>query len=150
MTNYKISKVEQDEFRSSELKNIFINDENRRCFAFLSFDNVKFKVNWQSDLIEPAVVDIGSDLIAVGVDLNFALINIVHGQVIYKVDLDYFFVESFVLNNDVYAITELGVLKIDPINANSQYYALPDCYHEHEILNGSVEVTCENGDVVVI
>ena len=148
--NYKISKVDQDVFRSSELQNIFNNDENSRCFAFLFFDNVKFKVNWQSDLIEPTVVDIGGDLIAVGVDLNFALINKIHGQVIYKVDLDYFFVESFILNNEVYAITELGVHKIAPINASSQYYALPDCYHEHEVLNGSVEITCENGDVVVI
>ncbi|WP_105173577.1 hypothetical protein [Pseudoalteromonas sp. T1lg122] len=150
MMNYKINKVERSEFQNSSLQNIFSNDENSTCFAFLSFDNIKFKVNWQSDLIEPSVIDIGSELIAVGIDLSFALINRTSGQITYKVDLDYFFVESFVLNNDVLVITELGVLKIDLNNFYSRYYALPDSYHEYEINNGSIEITCENGDVVVI
>lgn len=148
--NYKINKVERSEFQNSSLQNIFSNDENSTCFAFLSFDNIKFKVNWQSDLIEPSVIDIGSELIAVGIDLSFALINRTSGQITYKVDLDYFFVESFVLNNDVLVITELGVLKIDLNNFYSRYYALPDSYHEYEINNGSIEITCENGEVVVI
>jgi hypothetical protein len=142
------------EFIDTNVSLLFQENERifNRKFALLNFDKSIFKIAWQSDSIEPEIIEISANIYSVGVDQNFAVINVSDGSIILKLELFYFFYSVYKLLNRIFIVTELEIIELNAITFQVlAEFGLPEIFSEMSI-NGSniIEVKCMDGTVIVI
>ncbi|MFK3859740.1 hypothetical protein [Pseudoalteromonas rhizosphaerae] len=151
MDELNFRKVSEEEFNAGDFLCVFSPNENARCFAFLSLNEVCFKLSWESDLLEPVIVHVKDSIYAIGIDLHFSLIDFKDCRIVKKFDLDFFLVDIEVVAGYLIIITELSAIKIY-IDENyiKDFIAFPDTYVEHAIKEGVIEIQCSDNESLLI
>lgn len=150
MPRYRLIKLNEKQYSESQSIELFENTENPRGYALLTFDSlVELRVAWQSDLMEPSIIEVDENKISIGIDLNFALVDCDKG-VFKSFDLDYFFIDAFVHKSFVYVCTEMNILKINMSGFVLHNQPLPSLFVSSKELGDSILIECEDGKVLEI
>ena len=141
------------EFIDTDIPLLFQEKESifNRKFALLNFDKSSFKIAWQSDSIEPEIVKISANIYSVGVDQNFAVIDVTDGSIILKLELFYFFYSVYKLLNRIFIVTELEIIELNALTFQVlAEFALPEIFSEFSLNGSNIEVKCIDGTGVAI
>jgi hypothetical protein len=138
-----ITKLSKAGFNETSAEVLF-NSDNARAFGVFEAQSCKFKLDWESDLIIPEVYDLGNEFYTIGIDQNFAIVDVGKCAVKLSVKLGYFYVETIVVDETIFVITELAIIKISKVSLQIlKIEALPDIYQEClSYKNGILQIKC--------
>lgn len=123
--------ITEENFNKINHHLLFENTLSGRSFGIISNDNFSYKFSWQSDVIKPEINNIKDDVYSIGIDLNYVILDFVKNQILFSVNLNSFFIKSFVRNNIVYVIAETEVYLISVKNYNViKSIDLPDVFED--------------------
>jgi hypothetical protein len=141
--------IDKNKFKESDSEIIFYNEQTNSSFAELIHDNYSFKTGWDSDLIKPKVLKIESNIFAIGIDQNFAIIDFKKEEVLLKLELFYSFYDIKIHKNEIYICTELEILVLNKFNYTTlNTIALPEFYEEINFEDNAVIIKCIDGFIV--
>lgn len=144
-----IKEISEESFENCAHPTLFRNILTDRKFGIVSKGTTSFKLGWQSNLIKPIVKEINSQVYAIGIDRNFAIIDLVFGDIIMKIDLFYFFYDLYVYEGFVFVITELEIIILDRINyLHLTEVPLPEFYKRMEVNGQYIKFICVDGSEV--
>ncbi|HEY5751394.1 MAG TPA: hypothetical protein VIU12_35290 [Chryseolinea sp.] len=148
----ELIEVEKEDFANVDCEILFANVLADRKHVMLSKgEDPKYKFTWQSDLIKPELTEIADDVFSIGIDLNFAIVNIETRNVLLNVSLDSFFYYTTTLGDSIYVIAEVEIMKIDKHSyVIIHRYGLPDIFEEMKVVNDRIEVKCFGEQTVYI
>lgn len=135
-------------FNESNLTTIF-NVERPRCYGILVNKDYSYKLEWQSEIVNPKINEISDNVYSIGIDLNFAIIDFEKGNVVLNLPLDYFFYDTKLHNGFIYVITELLIIKINQMTYEViEKFSLPDFFNKIIFNNNTMEIKCLNDEIV--
>ncbi|HRP03212.1 MAG TPA: hypothetical protein PLE30_11250 [Candidatus Kapabacteria bacterium] len=147
----KLFEISELDFKALSVPILFNDDSSDRVFGLISDNKNKYKLGWQSDVIKPVIKWINSNICSIGIDQKFIIFEFDTGKVLLKTQLDYFFFDTLILNDSVYIITELELIKIKIKDFFIQEsYALPDYFESIRIEKDSIIVKCVDSQVINI
>lgn len=147
-----INFISESEYKQSVYPALFEDEDiYNRMYAAISENNRGYKFAWQSDGIKPCVFEIRKNIFALGVDTNFAIVDLYTGRINMKICLNYFLFDIKIISDFLYVITELEIIKID----KNQYeivtrYDLPDIFETIEMKDNIIFVKCMDGQSVLL
>jgi hypothetical protein len=110
----KIHLINKAEYDRLDCQILFENKQADRCYAKISNRNGNyFKFGWQSDLLNPQIIEIDYSIYAIGIDLDFIIINMSKHKIISHLILSNFFYDIKLFGNDICIATELEVIIMD-------------------------------------
>jgi hypothetical protein len=126
------------------------NNNSNRVYATIS-DNAGYKFAWQSDEIKPCLVKVNAGIFALGVDTNFAIVDLFSQKIILKIPLDYFLYDIKIIKNFLYVIAELEIITVDLFNYEIiKRYDLPDVLKNIELIDNRILVNCMDDQIINI
>ena len=139
----KIKKVSKSEFKKIKCDVLFENKLTNRVFGILSGINRCYKFAWQSDLIEPLLLNIRENIFLIGIDQNAIIIDLDKNTIILKLSLFYNFYQAQINKKYIYIITELEIIKIDIMTFKvTKQYGLPDFFEKIEFDGETIKIHC--------
>lgn len=119
-----MQKLTAKEYHSLEAPTLFSEKDSRcdKCFGFISIGEHKYKFSWYSSLVEPIIEALDSNLLGIGIDQHFCIIDISSG--IFKCwDLDTPFLYLIVYERYVVDICETNILfiSLDTLKVEKNY-----------------------------
>jgi len=142
-----ISRLVQKEFIQNNNLLLFPNTLKDRMFALVSNGKHNFKVSWQSDGLFPVTFDIFEDVFAIGIDLDFVIVDFSTGIIIYHQHLESFFCEFMKYDGKLFAISEIEIYVIDlKTYKTKQVVTLPEIYEKMTIEDECMIVNCIDGE----
>ncbi len=149
--NILLEKISEESFNNLTSKVLFNDSTTSRCFGEINGAPTKFRLGWQSDLIDPVISELVPGIFGVGIDQNFAIADFNTGNELLNLNLDYSFLTLQKFEESLFVISELEVIEIDLSNFTViNTHALPDLYQDIEKKDGYFEISCEGGFVVKI
>jgi hypothetical protein len=123
-TSYDIQKLTAKEYSSLEAPVLFSEEDRRfnKCFGIITIGEQRYKFSWYSDLVEPIIELLDSNLFGIGIDQHFCILNSSNG--IYKCwDLDTPFLYMIVYEGYVVVICEINILfiSLDALKIEKDY-----------------------------
>ena len=119
-----MQKLTAKEYHSLEAPILFSEKDSRcdKCFGYITIGEQRYKFSWCSSLVEPIVEALDSNLLGIGIDQHFCILNTSSG--IYKCwDLDTPFLYLIVYERYVVVICETNILFIglDTLKVEKDY-----------------------------
>lgn len=105
-----ISKVDKLSFDSNDAELIFDAGSSSGTFALAEYEGKSFKIAWQSDLIDPIVINLSKNIFCIGVDLNVVIVDYSNFEVLFKLELESFLYDIFIVRDHLYIVSELRVV----------------------------------------
>jgi hypothetical protein len=140
--------IDSKKFNESNDKIIFYNQKTSSCFAEIIHNDYTYKIDWNSSLLKPQIVELGSNIYSIGIDQNFAIIDFSSNQIILNLELSYFFYEVKIYKERIYICTELEILVLNNFSFETlRKIPLPDFYKEINFEDNFEIITCINGFV---
>lgn len=144
-----INNINKNTFLLSNSKIVFYNSQTNTSFGELHANNYNYKIGWDSDLVEVQIFEIKSNIFSIGVDQNFAIIDIYENKILLNLVLFYNFHEVRIHGNKIYICTELEILILDKFNYTIlNKLALPDFYEEIIFENNFKIIKCIDGSLI--
>ena len=80
-TSYDIQKLTAKEYSSLEAPVLFSEEDRRfnKCFGIITIGEQRYKFSWYSDLVEPIIELLDSNLFGIGIDQHFCILNSSNG-----------------------------------------------------------------------
>jgi hypothetical protein len=109
-----MQRLTEKEYYSLEATTLFSEKDNRcnNCFGFITIGEHNYKFSWNSNLIEPTIELLDSNIYGIGIDQHFCLLNSNNG-VFNCWDLDTPFLYMIVYERYVIVICETNILLIN-------------------------------------
>lgn len=149
ITNFK--KITEEEFKSVDLPIIFENKLTDRSFAIVYKNIDIFKLGWQSTDVDPILIQLREDILALGVDLMFSIVDTHAKKVLRNIKLNYFFFDFKLINDKLFVITELEVLKLNIVDFEIvDNYLLSDFFESIEISKDEILINTVDGNKINI
>jgi|SRR5690554_280699 len=146
-----IREISEEEYKNKNLSVLFDDQISDRTFAILTNDEDIFKMGWQSTDISPSLINLTDRIFAIGVDLNFVIIDISTKKALMRIKLNYFFYEFKIIDNILLVITELEIIKVNIVNFQiDEKYALSDFFETIETINKRILVKTVDGNLINI
>lgn len=146
-----IKEITEDDYNNSTNLFLFKSDGLNRKFGLISNRDVHYVIGWQSDLVNPKVLGLTFCSTAVGIDLNFAIINFCTVQVLVKMALTFNFIDIVKAWERLFLITEMEVFELELESYNViNTYLLPDIYEEIIVSEEAILLKCVDGKEVQI
>jgi hypothetical protein len=143
--------ISDTEFKKLDCPILFENEPYNRKFGIITNKKNNLGLAWGSDLIIPEIVEIESDIISVGIDQNFAIVNFNNGNILINIDLFYNFLTVKIYHRKIFVITELAIITIDQKSfLKLDEYDLPDMFKEIIFNDSHVVVKCSDGTSINI
>ncbi|MCC9019686.1 hypothetical protein [Flavobacterium lipolyticum] len=141
--NIKFERIKKAEFKNKQNSIVLfekISDDN---FGEIQSNGCIFQFGWRGDFILPVVKEIDSMRFGLGVDFNFIIVDSEKKEIIYKIELDDYFINFIVIGNVIYIASELKViqLRIDNFEILNEFY-LPEIFDDFVITNDSIMASC--------
>lgn len=147
----KLKKLSESEFYNSEYPILFSNDLTSEFFGLISCKSNGYKFAWQSKLVEPVVTELDAGRYAIGIDQDYAIVDLKANSVLLQLTLFYFFYDTKINGNIIYVITQLEVVKIDRYTFDViEMCGLPEYFEKIEFENGYARIYCMGGASVVL
>ena len=149
--NIFLEKISQDEFDRLEVPEIFTKDKSSRCYGVIKNDCQKYKLAWQSDLVEPVLAEVGVGIVSIGIDQHFALLDFIKNNVLLKLVLYFTFLDSKIFQRNLFIGTEFEVLRVNLTTyevVNS--YPLPEIFEEIVFFENSFIIKCAENVTIKI
>lgn len=145
-----LKNITKKEYSLSTLPTLFGNLETDRNFGIIP--ELNFKISWQSTDILPIISHIFQNKIySIGIDQNFAVINKDKKEVLVNSILDYFFYGISIINEFLYVVTELEIIKYDLDNFQIlKKYGLPEIFEKFISNDHQIKVKCLDGNIIFI
>jgi hypothetical protein len=138
-----LKRVTEEELNNIEHIMLFKNAAMNRAFAVFSNNMVTFGVAWQSDLMNPVMIEITPSIACIGIDQHFAIVDFSINSVCCNLQLDYNFHAMELFDNILLVATELEILKIELTTFSTvAIFPLPDVFESMCIHNDTLEVIC--------
>lgn len=149
ITNFK--KITEEEFKAVDLPIIFENKLTDRSFAIVYKNIDFFKFGWQSTNVDPILIQLREDTFAIGVDLICSIVDTYAKKVLKNIKLNYFFFDFKLINDMLFVITELEVLKLNIVNFEIvENYLLSDFFESIEISKDNIIINTVDGNIINI
>ncbi len=143
ISRYKFNQIEKSEFSSLCENIIFHNEKTDKLYGTIVSGERKFCFSWRSDLIDPKIFEINSSIVAVGIDQNFALIDVKQNEILLNLNLDYNFYDIKLYGDSIFVATELIIIEINSITFKVlNEYDLPEIYEDISINESMINVQC--------
>jgi hypothetical protein len=98
-------------------------------------------------MVQPEITEIFSNVYAIGIDQNFAIIDFTDGKVLLKLEFTYNFYTVQFIDDKFFAITELELIQIDKYTFKVlKEYPFPDFFQEMKQVGDHIEIKCA-GDI---
>lgn len=147
----EIRKVSETEYINANCEILFEDKNSDRMFAIITNGIFHYKFGWQSNSIEPFLLDLESGRWLIAIDLNLVIVDFQSNKIIIRMLLDYFFYEAKVFENFVFIVTELEIIKMSLLDFSIiADIALPDYFEKMEKIGHSYMITCSGGEMVVV
>jgi len=142
-------KITEEEFNKSALPILF-NEATSRRFGEIVNGSNGFRFSWQSDLIEPVITEINKNIYSIGIDQNFAIVNLDENNVLLRLRLTYNFLTTKLYKGSIFVCTELEILRLEH-GGNYQVlssYPLPDFFEDIIFEDDIIKVKCVENDLI--
>jgi hypothetical protein len=127
-----LKKITKEDFNKSDLPELFNDHRTSRSFGELSSGLNGFKFAWQSTIVEPLITEVDPSIYAIGIDQNFAIVNLNNSKTFTNLNLTYNFLTTILTEKDIFVCTELEVIRLrhgDSYELLSSH-PLPDLFEE--------------------
>jgi hypothetical protein len=142
-----LKNISAEEFSQLRVPILFRDKFSDRNFGVITNGKSTFRLAWQSDMLQPEITEIFSNVYAIGIDQNFAIIDFTDGKVLLKLEFTYNFYTVQFVDDKFFVITELELIQIDKYTFKVlKEYPLPDFFQEMQQVDGHLQVKCA-GDV---
>ena len=92
---------------------ILFSEEFSRSFGCITIETNTYKFSWQSTLIEPQIEFLESNIIGIGIDQHFCLLNSKNGEFkTFPLFTPFLFMKSF--EKEIFVVCETGIILINP------------------------------------
>lgn len=137
-----IKEISESQFNDSNTVLLFKDETSNRKFGLLD-EGVRFKLAWHSDSISPTITEIKPQLLGIGIDQNFAIVDVANPTPLLKLTLDYPYCTTEIFGGHIFVTSQLEIIKID-MNTWSviQRYDLPEYYESMRPKGNGYEVQC--------
>lgn len=145
----KIKFISEKQFLSSKNPRLFSEDEYSRSFGFIENENSqKINLAWRSSQIEPQLIHIRGAFYAVGIDNEFAIINMQYLHPVVKLKLQFNYSETTIIDQSkIILASEQEVYIIDNETfVIDDLLHLPDIYESISVNNNEILVKCLEGE----
>lgn len=131
-----LREISEINYKNSNLPILFETKQTDRMFGMISNNKQSFKFGWQSTIVKPIIKEVSKEVYAIGIDLNFIIIDLNLVKIKLKLELSYFFLNLVFYDDFIIVITELEILIISLINCSLlKNISLPEIYENME-MNG--------------
>jgi hypothetical protein len=146
-----LSLITESDFNKENNLIIFQDKVANHRYAQLKHGNNSFRLAWHSDSITPVISEIRNNIFSIGIDQNFAIIDFENDKILLNLDFLSFFYYTELLDNFIYIITELEIIKVDTINFKVlETIGLPDIFREMTIMDDKILIQCFDDRIVEI
>lgn len=147
----EVKRISELDFKKLNIHILFEDKLTDRIFGVVSNGLFSYKFGWQSDTLNPFILNVKGCVYLIGIDQNLVIFDFSKGEIILKSSLDYFFYEAKVYEAYIYVITELEILKIDLTTFNIiDKYGLPSYFERIEFKDGVAEIHCLDEEFLII
>lgn len=141
-----LQQLSKEQYGPLDAPVLFEDAENDQFYGLLQHGALSFKFGWIRELVPPVIKWLDNDICTIGIDKNFAIASFQTGEVLLSLPLNTYFVDSYILQNNILVITQLEIFKI----SISTYeivttFDLPDFFVSVEILGDIFKVRCFDG-----
>jgi hypothetical protein len=144
----EIPKSDLDKF---EFETVLHRDEHDRRFWSIGIGEKRYLLGWRSDLIDPKICRIDqANLLAIGVDLNFFIIDLKTNKLALEQSLDSFFLTFYLQDDVLIAVSELELFLIDVLSLETRIVSLPEIFKDLSFDGPAILVTCLDGQATRI
>lgn len=143
----KIRRIEKTEFDLHEMPTLFNEDRANKCFAIAENGIISYQFAWQSELINPIVLNIDKEIYCFGIDQSFCIADFSQHNILLNLKLTHYLYDVKKYQGWIFVISELEIIKIN-INTYKieEEYGLPDFFEKMHFENKSIKVKCLNID----
>ncbi|MBO4232713.1 hypothetical protein FO675_00060 [Riemerella anatipestifer] len=146
-----IKKISEEDYVQLDCRVLFENNLTDRAFGVISNKDKHYKFSWQSDIVQPSIIEIKNNIYSVGIDLNYTIVDFNKNTVLLRIELENFLLKTLIYNNTLYVITELEVYLISIINFSViEMIDLPDIFIDIVFEEDSVNIKCFGGEKVLV
>jgi len=146
-----LQQITENDFLESNALTLFSEYKTSRNFGIFTFNNNSYKLSWQSDVSKPIITQITDNIYSIGIDLNFAIIDFKSNQILLNLDFFSFYYYTKLLDNFIYIVTELEIIKVDTMNFKVvKIISLPDIFREMTVLDDKIVIQCFDDRIVEI
>ncbi|MHA3046233.1 hypothetical protein JSO59_002520 [Riemerella anatipestifer] len=146
-----IKKISEEDYVQLDCRVLFENNLTDRAFGVISSKDKHYKFSWQSDIVQPSIIEIKNNIYSVGIDLNYTIVDFNKNTVLLRIELENFLLKTLIYNNTLYVITELEVYLISIINFSViEMIDLPDIFIDIVFEEDSVNIKCFGGEKVLV
>ena len=119
-----MQKLTAEEYYSLEAPTLFSENDNRcnKMFGYIEICEHKYKFSWNSSLVKPIIGLLDSDILGIGIDQHFCILNTNNGA--YKCwNLDTPFLYLMVFERFAVVVCEINILfiNLDTIKIEKEY-----------------------------
>lgn len=141
--NLQLKNITESDYNNSNAKVLFNGAELNRSFAKIDLGQIKFKLAWQSDLVEPLLLELDNGLFCIGIDLNFVIVDSNTSTILLKLELNDLFKTVRLLDTSILIATDMEVVEVsrktyEVINKTS----LPDMFEDFIDSDNGIEALC--------
>lgn len=144
MEKNQLEIVSEQDFQKIPIERRVIDICYARCFGVLSVANNQYGISWSSDLMSPKFLHLEKyHILFIGIDLYVVGINLIDGNISFKVGLTDTF--SFFKENDIgfMIVTETTVTNVNGENCSiSRFVNVPDIINDVGIVDGKLIIDC--------
>ena len=147
----KFEKIKKAEFKNKQNSIVLLEKISDDNFAEIQINGCFFQLGWRGDLILPVIKEIDSINFGLGVDFNFIIVNSEKKEIIFKLELDEYFMNFILINNEIYIASELKVIQlaINNFEILNEFY-LPEIFDDFVITQNSIIASCINNETITL
>jgi hypothetical protein len=147
----KFEKIKKSEFNNKENSIVLLEKISDDNFGEIQLNGCLFQLGWRGDFILPVIKEIDSVIFGLGVDFNFIIVNSEKKETIFKLELDEYFINFIVINNEIYIASELKVIQlaINNFEILNEFY-LPEIFDDFVIMQNSIVASCINNETITL
>lgn len=151
MDDVKVSKYTQREFLDSKSLLLFESKDFSQAFGEIALNKVKFKLSWESDLLMPHVLKMDRDIYCVGIDQNFAVVNMRSNEVLFSILLNEYFMTATVVDSNIFVASELQVIALSMKTFTvEKVINLPEIFSDFNSVNSELYALCLDGSRILL
>lgn len=146
---FSFTEITKEEYNKLNLPTLFTNRLGSWKFGVINFNNHFYKFSWQSELINPLVIELITGIFCVGIDLNVIVIDSRLNKIIHDLYLNSFFFDVQIIQGFIYIISELEIIQIDKTSLNIvKHHYLPDIFEEMTLAGHKIIVKCMSNTII--
>jgi len=147
----RLENVTRGDFKYNNCPILFEDANANNRFALITKGKYSYRLAWHSDLINPVILEINSNVVSIGVDQNFAIIDFNNNSILFNLNLIYNFLNVFLFKDWIFIVTELEIIKVGKnIFQVLEEYALPDLFEEIFFKGDRIEVRSADNNIIEI